>query len=252
MIAAMVNTSLKGRAARARERQLAYQQEKSIALRGREAEVMASMAAHSLEVRLKLESFRSIPPDARVLEVGSGAHGLIFFFDAMERVGVDPLAAEYKVLFPAWQDRAHTIAADGERLPFPDDSFDVVLCDNVVDHAEGPRRIVEEIVRVLAPHGLLYFTVNVHHPFYHVAATAHAALHALGIRLEITPFADHTVHLTPPAARSLFEDLPLRFLAESDTVDQTKRQRVKARHVGDQLKRLFYKNAQWELIALKR
>lgn len=213
--------------------------------------MMATMAARSREVRAKLGSLHAIPQDARVLEVGSGAHGLIFFFDAPERVGVDPLADEYRTLFPAWQDRARTLAADGERLPLPDASFDIVLCDNVVDHAEGPRQIVEEIARVLEPGGLLYFTVNVHHPFYHLAASAHAAWHALGIRFEITPFADHTVHLTPRAARRLFDGLPLRFLAESDTVEATRRERVQARHAGDQLKRLFYKNAKWELIALK-
>ena len=30
-------------------------------------------------------------------------------------------------------------------------TFDVVLCDNVVDHAKDPRRILEEIARVTRP-----------------------------------------------------------------------------------------------------
>lgn len=72
---------------------------------------MASMADHSAEVRTKINALRPIRPDARVLEVGSGAHGLIFFFDAGERVGVDPLADEYRTLFSAWQGRAKTLAA---------------------------------------------------------------------------------------------------------------------------------------------
>src|SRR3712207_7148876 len=54
------------------------------------------------------------------------------------------LFRSYAVLFPAWQGRARTIAAGGEALPFDDGAFDVVLCDNVVDHATNPRRIVEE------------------------------------------------------------------------------------------------------------
>jgi hypothetical protein len=58
---------------------------------------------------------------------GSGAHGLVFFFGAMRGVGVDPLAADYATLFPAWQPRARTVAAAGERLPFGDASFEVVL-----------------------------------------------------------------------------------------------------------------------------
>jgi len=236
---------------RALERQLAYQQRKAEALRGHEAETMIWMKQHSEEIRQRLDYANPIPDGVRALEVGSGAHGLIFFFEAAERFGIDPLADEYRSLFPAWQHQARTIAANGEHLPFADESFDVVLCDNVVDHAEGPREIVEEIVRVLAPGGILYFTVNVHHPFYHWAATAHAAWRSLGIPFEITPFADHTVHLTLDAARRLFAKLPLRIVQESHSIEETKQQGVQARHIGDQLKRLFFKNAQWELIAVK-
>ncbi len=218
---------------------------------GRETEIMAHMEQRSRDVRDKLSAVHPISNEARVLEIGSGAHGLIFFFGASDGVGVDPLAAEYKTLFPAWQGRARTLAAFGEQLPFENGSFDVVMCDNVVDHAEGPRQIVEEAARVLAPGGLLYFTVNVHHPFYQGAATAHACWHALGIPFEITPFADHTVHLTLKAARRLFHGLPLTILEESDTVGQTRRSAVAARHLGDQLKRLFFKNASWEVVAIK-
>lgn len=248
-----METWLQRRARRALERQLDYQRRKSEKLRGHEADLMAAMAEHSAEVRAKLAAVAPIRADPRVLEVGSGAHGLIFFFEGAERVGVDPLADHYRALFPAWQGRAETIAAGGETLPFADASFDIVLCDNVVDHAEGPRRILEEIARVLTPGGLLYFTVNVHHPVYHWTATAHSAWRALGIPVEITPFADHTVHLTLDAARRLFAGLPLRIVRQSDTIDETKREgwTAPARHIGDRLKRWFFKNARWEAIAVR-
>lgn len=249
----MPDTALQRRVQRALERQLDYQRRKAVQIRGHEAELMAGMAAHSASVRNKLSAVASIPPNSRVLEVGSGAHGLIFFFDGGERVGVDPLADHYKELFPIWQRRVQTIAAFGEKLPFEDASFDVVLSDNVVDHAESPRRIVEEIARVLAPGGLLYFTVNVHHPLYRWAASVHAGWRALGIPFEVPPFASHTVHLTLDAARQLFADLPLRIVRESDTIHETKRQArsLAPRHVGDRLKRWFFKNANWEVIAVK-
>jgi SAM-dependent methyltransferase len=244
--------ALQRRAKRAIERQLAYQRRKAERIRGDEAEVIGAMIAHSAAVRDKLAAVQWIDANARVLEVGCGAHGLIFYFDALDKVGVDPLADEYRALFPAWQGRATTIAAYGEQLPFDDSSFDIVLCDNVVDHAESPRRIAEEIARVLKPGGLLYFTVNIHHPVYHWAATAHAAWRALGLPVEITPFADHTVHLTLGGAKDLFRGLPLRALRESDTVGETRRQRPHIRHAGDRLKHLLFKNAQYELIAERR
>lgn len=249
----MFDPGLQRRAKRALDRQLEYQRRKALKVRGREQDVIDSMIRRSRAVRDKLEQVQPVPAEARVLEVGSGAHGLIFYFEAAERVGVDPLADHYAELFPAWQGRARTVAAGGEQLPFGDASFDVVLCDNVVDHAESPARIVEEIARVLAPGGLLYFTVNVHHPFYHAAASVHAAWRAMGIPVEITPFADHTVHLTLPAARRLFDRTPLRIVRERDTTDEVKRSAssTRVRHLGDRLKRLFFKNALYEAIAVR-
>ncbi|HEX7957479.1 MAG TPA: class I SAM-dependent methyltransferase [Pyrinomonadaceae bacterium] len=246
-----VETPKRRRARRALERQLAYQRAKAARARGREAEYVEAMRARSARVREKLERVRPVAADARVLEVGSGAHGLVFFFGTTRGVGVDPLACDYAALFPAWQGRAPTIAAAGERLPFADATFDVVLCDNVVDHAEAPREIARELSRVLAPGGLLYFTVNFHHAVYSAAARLHAAWNAAGLPWEVGPFADHTVHLTHAAARALFRGLPLRLISERGDVGEAKA-RARAlppRHAGDRLKRLFFKNALYELVA---
>lgn len=248
----LMTGGLERRAKRALDRQLDYQRAKAAKVKGHEDQLIASMMAHSKAIRDRIEAVKPIAQDARVLEVGCGAHGLIFFFGAGEGIGVDPLADHYRTLFPAWQSRAETIAVGGETLPFDDASFDVVLCDNVVDHALSPRKILEEIARVLKPGGTLYFEVNVHHGFYHAAATAHAAWRAIGLPFEITPFADHTVHLTLGAARALFEGLPLRALSEFDDVDEVKRTGPKrVRHAGDALKKLFFKNARYEVIAVK-
>lgn len=238
-------------AQRALERQLAYQQRKAEHVRGREDEFIGAMVRSSQRVRKLLETFQPISPDARVIEVGSGAHGLIFYFGSEPRVGVDPLAVSYGNLFPRWQQCAQTVAACGESLPFADQSFDVVLCDNVVDHAESPKRIVAELTRVLAPGGLLYFTVNVHHPVYAVAAGVHSSWRAMGIPYEVGPFADHTIHLTLPAAASLFENLPLQILSSKSNIDEARSRARKQppRHVGDRFKRLFFKNALYEVVA---
>ncbi|HEY6803825.1 MAG TPA: class I SAM-dependent methyltransferase [Pyrinomonadaceae bacterium] len=241
------------RAVRALARQLDYQERKSKLVPGREAEIILQMQRASKRVRDRIESFKPIAEDARVIEVGSGAHGLIFYFGARNGIGVDPLAVSYASLFPQWQQSALTVAAVGEQLPFPNNSFDVVICDNVVDHAESPVTIVKELVRILVPGGLLYFTVNVHHTFYSVAAQAHATWRSAGVPFEIAPFADHTVHLTPPAAKRMFAGLPLRVLSEKHGVAEAKEKArtMPPRHLGDRLKRLFYKNALFEIVAEK-
>lgn len=212
------------------------------------------MKQMSQRVRDLLEQERPISPDARVLEVGSGAHGLIFYFGGEQNVGVDPLAHSYAELFPKWQREAVTLAGFGESLPFADSSFDIVLCDNVVDHAESPARIISEILRVLAPSGLLYFTVNVHHPIYALASGAHATWQSMGIKYEIGPFADHTVHLTEQHARELFAQQPVRILKETTNVEAAKARARQSppRHLGDRVKRVFYKNALYEIVAERK
>ena len=238
-------------AERALERQLAYQQRKAEHVRGREEEIIAAMMQSSRLVREKLETFQPIKTDARVVEVGSGAHGLIFYFGAENGIGVDPLAVSYGRLFPCWQRRAQTVAAVGESLPFADQSFDVVLCDNVVDHAESPRKILGELARILVPGGLLYFTVNIHHQVYAFAAGVHSSWRAAGVPYEVGPFADHTTHLTLSAAARLFNDLPLKILSAGSDIDEARARARKrpARHMGDRLKRVFFKNALYEVVA---
>jgi len=238
-------------AQRALERQLQYQQHKAEHVRGREEEIIAAMKRSSRKVRERLEEFNPIAQDARVIEVGSGAHGLIFYFGSQHGIGVDPLAVSYGTLFPRWQSCAPTVAAVGESLPFPDQSFDIVICDNVVDHAESPRKIVCELTRILAPGGLMYFTVNIHHRVYSVAAGVHSGWKAVGLPFEVGPFADHTTHLTLEAAEDLFQNLPLEILNKKSNVDEAKARarQQPPRHVGDRLKRLFFKNALYEVIA---
>ena len=107
------------------------------------------------------------------------------------------------------------------------------------------------MARILAPGGLLYFTVNVHHPIYALASHVHGAWNALGVEYGIGPFADHTTHLRLDDARRLFDRLPLRILAEYSNVDEAKAlaKQSKRRHLGDFGKQIFFKNALSGVIA---
>ena len=243
------------RAQRALERQLEYQEKKAQVINehARTSSILESDVRSIQEFRAYLESLHPISPNARILEVGSGAHGIVFFFGEGRGVGIDPLAHHYARLFPAWQYRAPVVTAYGEALPFPDATFDLVFSNNVIDHAERPAAIIREITRVLAPSGLLYFTVHVHHPVYGLASSIYAMWRALGGPFEVSPFADHTVHLTIGGARRLFKSLPLRMLQEQINIEQAKTEarETSLRHPGHLLKRVFFKNAVFELIAVR-
>jgi SAM-dependent methyltransferase len=240
------------RARRALQRQLAYQQQKARELEGREAEVIEAMRSRSTGVWAALQGVNAVPPDSRVLEVGSGAHGLVFGLESRRCVGCDPLAAEYATLFP-WQRRCPTIAARGEDLPFANGTFDVVLCDNVIDHAEDPAAIVGELFRVLAPGGLLYFSVNVHHSVYVLLSRLQHTLDRLRIPIVMGAFADHTVHFTAAAVVRLFEAQPIVKVFEhhSPQAARAVARRRGIRHPGDLLKRVLFKNARYQLVGVR-
>jgi 2-polyprenyl-6-hydroxyphenyl methylase / 3-demethylubiquinone-9 3-methyltransferase len=51
--------------------------------------------------------------------------------------------------------------ASGESLPYPDDTFDLVYCCDVLEHVDDVDRTIAEAARVLKPGGIyLYDTIN--------------------------------------------------------------------------------------------
>ena len=94
----------------------------------------------------------------RVLDVGCGQKPYYPFFApyAAEYVGVDAVAN------PVAELRGHV-----ESLPVDDDSFDVVLCTQVLEHADDPARAVRELRRVTRSGGRVLASthgVQVYHP----------------------------------------------------------------------------------------
>jgi SAM-dependent methyltransferase len=51
------------------------------------------------------------------------------------------------------------VAFDGMHIPFPDASFDVVLCTEVLEHVQHYQVLIDEMRRVLKPGGRLIVTV---------------------------------------------------------------------------------------------
>lgn len=49
-------------------------------------------------------------------------------------------------------------------MPIENDTFDAVLCTQVLEHLEWPRESVKEMYRVLKPDGKLFMTVPMAHP----------------------------------------------------------------------------------------
>jgi SAM-dependent methyltransferase len=93
----------------------------------------------------------------RVLDVGCGVEPYRpFFAGAAAYVGVDVV-----------ENPVADLLGPVEALPVEDASFDVVLCNQVLEHCDDPARAVRELRRVTAPGGRVLASthgVQVYHP----------------------------------------------------------------------------------------
>lgn len=95
----------------------------------------------------------------RLLEVGCGMGTDLLQFARGGAVctGVDltPRSVEISSLhFGLYDMRADFVLGDGERLPFADESFDVVYSNGVLHHTPDTAQAVRELHRVLRPRGI--------------------------------------------------------------------------------------------------
>jgi SAM-dependent methyltransferase len=107
---------------------------------------------------------RHLPPGGTSLEVGCGSARLSTFVGAegYRVVGLDycvEAAALAQTSFARTGVRGDVAMGDALRLPFRDNSVDIVLSTGLLEHFEDPAPVVREMVRVLRPGGLFYSDV---------------------------------------------------------------------------------------------
>lgn len=117
-------------------------------------------AAHLLP---KLESMKSQNPDIQLLDVGAGSGTIsATLARAIPQGKVSAVDVNEDIL-----PRARTVAeeagisniefqvADAHKLPFPDATFDVVHCHQVLCHLADPWVVLKEMLRVTKPGGIV-------------------------------------------------------------------------------------------------
>ena len=94
---------------------------------------------------------------ARVLDVGC-AYGFMLqkFPDTFEKFGLD--ISDHAINQAKNRLPQATLKVGGaeDKLPFPENFFDVVICNDVIEHLENPRIALENINKVLKKEGILY------------------------------------------------------------------------------------------------
>ena len=104
------------------------------------------------EISLQLDK-----SDRRILEIGAGRKPCKKFFPK----------ARYTCTDVVWHDGIDQLT-DVSNMPYRDNSLDLVICNNVLEHIPTPERAVDEIRRCLRPEGNLFLVVPFLFPLHDI------------------------------------------------------------------------------------
>jgi 2-polyprenyl-6-hydroxyphenyl methylase/3-demethylubiquinone-9 3-methyltransferase len=120
--------------------------------------------------RLRIERIKSFfkkyrVKNAKILDVGcsAGAHSIDIASENEAVVGFDPEVSALKK-FGAWvkERKLKNLTIDegvAEKMPYPNNYFDLVVCSEVLEHVQNIKKSVSEMFRVLKPGGLLFLSM---------------------------------------------------------------------------------------------
>ena len=106
--------------------------------------------------------------NARVLEVGTGrgGKGIAYATQGMNVTAFDIDVPALELGLKSARERnanMRFLVSDGARMPFPNNYFDAILFDSVIEHVSDPQAVLLECARVLKPNGIVFVVFP---PFY--------------------------------------------------------------------------------------
>lgn len=157
----------------------------------------------------------------RLLENGCGV-GL--YLEHLEPLGCETIGLEFEIprALAAREKADKVIGGAGENLPFPVDSFDLILSNEVIEHVKDDRKAIQEMVRVLVPGGrLILFCPNRWYPFETHGIYWQGKYH-FGNKFLVNylprplrdQFAPHVRAYSRKDLKALFKDLPVEFVTQ--------------------------------------
>ncbi len=130
------------------------------------------------------------------------------------------LEFEYQRALQAKKVAENVLAGAGENLPFPANSFDLILSNEVIEHVVDDQKAIQEMVRTLVPGGrMIIFCPNRWYPFethgiykrgeYYFGNKFGVNYLPRPLRNKLAP---HVRVYTKKDLKDLFQGLPVKFI----------------------------------------
>ncbi len=114
---------------------------------------------HAFEQKLTIAKYeyfsKFIPNDAKIIDIGCGAgHLSSLLSKKYEVIGIDISAKHSAKNF-------EYMCMDAMHLAFKDETFDVAILSDILEHTQNPQKLINEASRVIVKNGtILFSTVN--------------------------------------------------------------------------------------------
>lgn len=106
---------------------------------------------------------KSLNTNTKILDIGCGKKPYLKLFKNSEYIGIDIQGGGHSDT-----EKIVDKYYDGEHIPFESNSFDVVICTQVLEHASNPDKLIAECARVLKPRGKIFLTMPFAYPEHEI------------------------------------------------------------------------------------
>jgi SAM-dependent methyltransferase len=105
---------------------------------------------------------KQLKPESNILDVGCGPTCAGQLFNIGSKSFLDPLMDSYLKTYPEKIPEGEKLCCPAENIPKEDESFDVVISFNALDHMINPIKVLSEIRRVLKKDGTFLLGIFLH------------------------------------------------------------------------------------------